>query len=53
MNNRSSVLSLVMYVAVAATLVGGIGVALTAVTSLGHVGAIRRACQDTFRDTTG
>ena len=33
MNNRSSVLSVVMYLAVAATLVGGIGVALTAVTS--------------------
>ena len=33
MNNRSSVSSLVMYVAVAATLVSGIGVALTAVTS--------------------
>ena len=31
MNNRSSVLSVVMYLAVAATLVGGIGVALTAV----------------------
>jgi hypothetical protein len=33
MNNRSSVSSLVMYVAVAATLVGGIGIALTVVTS--------------------
>lgn len=33
MNNRSSVSSLVMYVAVAATLVGGVGVALTVVTS--------------------
>ena len=33
MNNRSSVSSLVMYVAVAATLVSGIGVALTVVTS--------------------
>jgi hypothetical protein len=33
MNNRSSVLSVVMYLAVAATLVGGIGVALTAVAS--------------------
>ena len=33
MNNRSSVLSVVMYLAVAATLVGGMGVALTAVAS--------------------
>ena len=33
MNNRSSVSSLVMYVAVAGTLLGGIGVALTVVTS--------------------
>jgi len=33
MNNRSSVLSVVMYLAVAATFVGGIGVALTAVAS--------------------
>ena len=33
MNNRSSVSSLVMYVAVAGTLVGGIGIALTVVTS--------------------
>ena len=33
MNNRSSVLSVIMYVAVAGTLVGGIGVALTVVTS--------------------
>ena len=33
MNNRSSVLSVAMYLAVAATLVGGIGVALSAVTS--------------------
>ena len=33
MNNRSSVSSVVMYLAVAATLVGGIGVALTAVAS--------------------
>ena len=33
MNNRSSVSSLVMYVAVAATLVGGIGIALTVVTN--------------------
>ena len=32
MNNRSSVLSVAMYLAVAATLVGGIGVALSAVT---------------------
>ena len=33
MNNRSSVSSLVMYVAVAGTLLGGIGVALTMVTT--------------------
>jgi hypothetical protein len=33
MNNRSSILSLAMYVAVAGTLVGGIGVALTVVAS--------------------
>ena len=33
MNNRSLVLSVVVYPAVAATLVGGMGVALTAVTS--------------------
>ena len=33
MNNRSSVLSVVMYLAVAATLVGGMGIALTAVAS--------------------
>ena len=33
MNNRSSISSLIMYVAVAGTLLGGIGVALTVVTS--------------------
>ena len=33
MNNRSSISSLIMYVAVAGTLLGGIGVALTMVTS--------------------
>jgi hypothetical protein len=33
MNNRSSISGLIMYVAVAGTLLGGIGVALTVVTS--------------------